>query len=135
MPMPPTIDRDLLVEVLLARETTGTTAIGEGIAIPHVRNPVIAAGARAAVAVCYLAHPVSLGARGGPPVHTILMLVTPTVRAHLQLLARLARALTDPGFKAALDRRAALDDLTREAARVERDAPPAAGHEAQETSE
>jgi nitrogen PTS system EIIA component len=134
MSLPPTLDRELFVEVLLARETTGTTAIGDGIAIPHVRNPVVAAGARGAVTVCYLAQPVSFGGSDDAPVHTLLMMVTPTVRSHLQMLAHLARALTDPGFKAAIDRRAPVEDLVREAERIEAAASPAAAEGDQERS-
>ena len=36
MRLPPEVDREFLFEVLLAREALGSTAIGEGIAIPHV---------------------------------------------------------------------------------------------------
>ena len=35
----PSIDRERLVEVLLEREELGSTAIGEGIAIPHGKLP------------------------------------------------------------------------------------------------
>ena len=118
-PLPPSLDRELLIEVLLARETTSSTAIGDGIAIPHVRHPVVAAGAAATVSLCFLARPVPFGAPDGKPVHTIFTIVSPTVRTHLQVLAHLARVLQDPGFKAALDRRAPADELEREAGRVE----------------
>jgi len=118
-PLPPSLDRELLIEVLLARETTSSTAIGDGIAIPHVRHPVVAAGAAATVSLCFLARPVPFGAPDGKPVHTIFTIVSPTVRTHLQVLAHLARVLQDPGFKAALDRRDPADELEREAGRVE----------------
>jgi PTS system nitrogen regulatory IIA component len=111
-------DREFIFDVLLARENTSTTAIGEGIAIPHVRHPVIASGAPA-VSLSYLRSAVAFGALDGEPVGTVFMLVTPTVKAHLHLLARLARALHDPGFRAALERRAGLEELVAEAARVE----------------
>jgi nitrogen PTS system EIIA component len=124
LPLPPALDREMLVEVLLAREATGSTAIGDGIAIPHVRNPVVAAGAGATVGVCYLASPVPFEAPDGRPVQTLFMAVTPTVRAHLQILARLARALHDPGFRAAVDRRGSLDELFAEAARIEAEPSP-----------
>ncbi len=129
-PMPETMDRELLVEMLLARETTSSTAIGDGVAIPHVRHPVVAPGARAVVGVSYLDRPVEFGAPDGKPVTTIFMIVSPTVRAHLQLLARLARALRDPGFRAALDRRAPARVLIEESARVERKLPPSSDAEA-----
>jgi PTS system nitrogen regulatory IIA component len=116
--LPASVDAELLVEVLLAREATSSTAIGEGIAIPHVRHPVVAAGEPLAT-VTYLEPPVAFGAPDGQPVHTIFLLVTPTVLAHLQLLARLAHALQDPEFRAALGRHAGTEELAEVAARVE----------------
>ena len=37
--LPEEVDREFLYQVLLARESLGSTGIGDGIAIPHVRNP------------------------------------------------------------------------------------------------
>src|SRR5438105_3998093 len=41
MRLPEEVDREFLYQVLMAREALGSTAIGDGIAIPHVRNPII----------------------------------------------------------------------------------------------
>jgi nitrogen PTS system EIIA component len=112
-------DRELLLEVLLAREALGSTAIGEGIAIPHVRSPLVFAGSRGALALCYLDAPVAFDAPDQQPVHTLFALVSPTIRAHLQLLSRLSLALLDRGFKAAVLRRADRDEIVSEARRVE----------------
>jgi PTS system nitrogen regulatory IIA component len=117
-------DRDLLLEVLLAREALGSTALGDGLAIPHVRSPLVFAGSRGALAVCYLETPVSFDAPDGQPVHTLFALVSPTIRGHLQLLSRLSLALLDPGFKAAVLRHADQAEIIAEARRVE-DALPA----------
>ncbi|MBI4511034.1 MAG: PTS sugar transporter subunit IIA [Deltaproteobacteria bacterium] len=127
MPMPPSVDREFLIEVLLARESTSSTAIGDGIAIPHVRQPVVAAGAKAAVSVSYLREPVPFGALDGKAVATVFFIVSPTVRTHLQVLAHLARALLDPGFHAALQRRAKTEELAMEAARLKVIFPRAPG--------
>jgi PTS system nitrogen regulatory IIA component len=124
-PMPASLDRDFLVEVLIARENTVSTAVGDGIAIPHVRQPVVAPGAAAVVSVSYLRTPVAFGAPDGKPVHTLFLIVSPTVRAHLQMLAHLARAILDPGFRAALDRHAPTDELVAEADRLEKTPSPA----------
>src|SRR5438034_8908912 len=39
LPLPDGVDRELLFRLFMAREASATTAIGNGIAIPHVRNP------------------------------------------------------------------------------------------------
>ena len=120
--LPETFDRELLVEVLRAREGRDANPVADGIAIPHTRHPIIAAGSPPAVTVAYFANAVELDAR---PVRAMIVIVSPTVRTHLRLLARLARALTDTDLRAALDRRAGRDELVREARRIE--APSAAG--------
>jgi PTS system nitrogen regulatory IIA component len=119
LPLPDEQDRTLLVELLLAREALGSTAIGDGIAIPHVRSPLVFPGIRAAAALCYLESPVAFDAPDGRPVHTLFALISPTIRGHLQLLSRLSLALLDSGFKAAVLRSADRDEIVAEAARVE----------------
>src|ERR1035437_6993209 len=37
--LPAQVDREFFLQVLFSRKTLGTVAIGEGIAIPHVRSP------------------------------------------------------------------------------------------------
>ena len=41
MPLPEQVDRPFLLQVLLARESLGSTALGGGVAVPHVRNPIV----------------------------------------------------------------------------------------------
>ena len=41
LPLPETVDRELLLRLFLAREASASTAIGDGIALPHVRNPIV----------------------------------------------------------------------------------------------
>jgi nitrogen PTS system EIIA component len=112
-------DREALVAIMLAREAGGSTAVGDGIAIPHVRAPVVQSGARPAIALCTLARPIEFGARDKKPVHTLFLLATPTVSAHLQILARLAAALHDPEFKGAVLRRAPAEELLAHARRLD----------------
>ena len=74
-PMPPSVDREFVVEVLLAREKASSTALCEGIAIPHVRQPIIAPGAAATVSVCHLTTPVELGPPGTTPAGIVFLIV------------------------------------------------------------
>ena len=117
--LPRESDREQLLEVLLAREQLGTTAIGDGIAIPHVRNPLVMRVTRPSIMLCFLEHAVDFGARDGKPVDTLFTLITPTVHTHLHVLSRLAMALHDPGFHASIRGRAAPEEILREARRLE----------------
>jgi PTS system nitrogen regulatory IIA component len=119
LPLPPDEDREALLEVILARESTGSTGIGEGIAIPHVRGPLVVPGMAGAAALCFLEAPVPFAAIDNQPVHTIFVLLSATIRGHLQLLSRLSMALLDPGFKAAVLRRAPAPEILAEAARLD----------------
>jgi len=120
MRLPAEVDREFLYEVLLAREALGSTAIGDGIAIPHVRNPVILHLERPMITVCFLEQPVEFGALDGRPVAVLFTLISPTVRAHLHLLSRLSFALRDPELKDAVLRQASRDELIAAAERCER---------------
>ena len=117
--LPEEVDRGFLLRVLLARETLESTGIGDGIAIPHVRNPVVLHVARPLITLCFLEHAVEFGALDGKPVSIVFSLISPTVRAHLRLLSRLSFALQDPRFKAVLQRQGARDEIFAEAHRVE----------------
>jgi PTS system nitrogen regulatory IIA component len=112
-------DRDLVYDFVLAREALGSTRVGDGIAIPHVKNPIVLHVARPTVTLCFLAEPVELGAAAAKPVDKIFSLVTSTVRAHLFLLSRLSAALHDARFKEAIVRRAPASEVLAEARRIE----------------
>jgi nitrogen PTS system EIIA component len=102
--LPPQMDPEFLLQVLLAREALGTTAVGDGIAIPHVRNPILLQNRPApAITLCFLENAIDFGALDGKPVRILFMLTSPTVMVHLHLLSRLAYALHDPGFRATLN--------------------------------
>jgi PTS system nitrogen regulatory IIA component len=119
MQLPAHVNRDLLLRVLLAREALGSTGLGDGLAIPHPRNPIVLHVDKPEVCLCFLANPIDFAAIDGKPVHTLFTLVSPTVRDHLHLLSRLAYSLRDTGFKAAVARRASKNEIFREARRVE----------------
>lgn len=119
MRLPDEVDREFLLRVLLARENLQSTGIGDGIAIPHVRNPIVLHVSRPMITLCFLEHPVEFGALDGKPVSVLFSLISPTVRAHLRMLSRLAFALNDPGFKNAVIKQASRDEILAQARRVE----------------
>ncbi len=112
-------DRELLFDVLVAREALGSTGVGDGIAIPHVRSPVVLHLTEPSITLSYLDHAVDFAALDGRPVHTVFSIVTPTIRSHLRLLSRLAAALHDKGFRDAVTNKAPASKILEEAQRVE----------------
>lgn len=121
MRLPEEVDRDFLYDVLLAREALGSTGMGDGIAIPHVRSPMVLQVPVALVSLTLLATPVEFGAVDGKPVYALFSVISPTVRAHLHLLSRLAFTLRDAAFKGALERRASPEEILGIARRVDQD--------------
>ncbi|MDD2853862.1 MAG: PTS sugar transporter subunit IIA [Desulfuromonadaceae bacterium] len=102
--LPPGLDPEFLLHTLLAREALGSTAFGNGIAIPHVRNPIVGQTSESAISLCFLKNPIDFDAIDGKPVTILFTLVTPNVKAHLHLLAKLAFLLHDNGFQTLLHR-------------------------------
>ena len=101
--LPEGVDRDYLRRVLIVREKLASTGIGEGIAIPHPRNPVLLHVTRPTVTLCFLENAVDFGSLDGQPVKTLFTLISPTLRSHLHLLSRLGYVLQDRSFRQALE--------------------------------
>ena len=119
LPLADEADRDMLLQVLLARDALGVTPVGDGIAIPHVRTPIILAPVNAVLALSFVTTPLDLHAADGRAVDTFFLLICPTVHVHLAMLAKLAWALREPAFRDAVRRRATADEIIRIAAAVE----------------
>ncbi len=118
MNLPPALDRITFCQLLLVRESLGSTAIGDGIAIPHARHPIVLKTLHPTVTLCFLEHAIDFGADDGRPVDILFTLVSPTVRAHQHMLAELAHALKDSGFRSVLTRKASAGEILEEAKRV-----------------
>lgn len=94
----PEIDRTRLVLALEDRERLNSTALGDGVAIPHGKLPglkrVIAAFGRSIEGIDF--HSLD-----GQPTHLFFLLVAPedSAGAHLKALARISRLLKDEGFR------------------------------------
>jgi len=117
--LPVRIDRALLLQMLIAREEMGSTAIGDGIAIPHPRNPIVLGVPEPVITLCFLDQPIEFGAEDSTKVSILFTLISPTHKTHLHLLSRLSYFLNDPGFHTAVTFHAPSDQILAEARRVE----------------
>jgi PTS system nitrogen regulatory IIA component len=106
LPLPASTDRAFLATALAAREAMGSTGVGHGIAIPHVRNPIVLQVSDPFVSLCLLATPLDYGAVDGQPVHSLFTVISPTVSVHLRMLAELSLLLQDSALRDDLQRRA-----------------------------
>ena len=117
--VPEDVDREFLLKIFLAREALGSTGIGDAIAIPHVRNPIVLRVPKPAITLCFLEKPIDFGAIDGQPVRILFTLVSPTVRAHLHLLSRLAFVLRDGDFKGMLKKEGTREEIIDAVRRLE----------------
>jgi PTS system nitrogen regulatory IIA component len=94
----PRIDRAMLSKVLIEREQLASTAIGEGVAIPHGKL-----GAVGEIVACLGRAPqgVEFDSMDGQPTYLFFVLVAPesSTGAHLKALARISRVFKDSEFR------------------------------------
>jgi nitrogen PTS system EIIA component len=83
-----------IFEILMQREKLGSTAIGNGVAIPHGKMPNLA---RLFGLFARLERPIDFEALDNQPVDLIFLLLTPANSGadHLKALARISRLLRD----------------------------------------
>jgi PTS system nitrogen regulatory IIA component len=119
LPLPPDIDREFLATTLEAREAMGSTGIGDGIAIPHVRNPILLHVTAPFVTLCLLRDAVNFDAVDGKPVHALFTVVSANVPAHLRILGQLGFVLHDETLRRLLVRRSPAVDIQDQVRAVE----------------
>jgi PTS system nitrogen regulatory IIA component len=83
---------------------------------------------RPMVTLCFLEQAIEFGALDGQPVHTLFTIVSPTIRAHLHLLARLGFALRQPAFAEAIAKQGPRDAILAACQAVDQSIPPPASH-------
>ena len=90
-------DREAYKEGILAREAMSTTAVGEGIAIPHAKSDAVKAPSLAAMTV---PNGVDYEAMDDEPSNLLFMIAAPNGGdVHLEVLSRLMTMLMDEDFK------------------------------------
>jgi PTS system nitrogen regulatory IIA component len=117
--LPEGFDRSVLHQLFLAREALGSTAVGDGIAIPHPRHPLVLPVAHPSVTICFLEKGIDFAAPDQKPVHTLFVLISSTIRSHLRILAKIACALRDERFRSVLKEHGSSSEVLRELERIE----------------
>lgn len=106
-------DVDAVVATALARESQGTTGVGQGIAIPHAKSAAVSAPL---IAFARSAEGVEWESMDGEPAHLVFLIAVPEEQAgdeHLRILATLSRALTKAEFRDALLRAGSRTEVLR----------------------
>jgi len=117
--LPDDVDRDYLLQVLIAREKVASTAIGGGIAIPHPRNPVLLHISKPTATLCFLERPIDFQSLDGQPVSLLFTLIAPSLRSHLHLLSKLGFVLHDRNLRKLLKEQASREKVFAALKRIE----------------
>jgi PTS system nitrogen regulatory IIA component len=95
LPLPEGSNRETIWRMIVSREQEGTTALGNGIAIPHARHPILLGVDQALLSLCFLKTPLALNTPDGKPVSVLFVMVTSNIQSHLHYLGRLGHVLHD----------------------------------------
>jgi nitrogen PTS system EIIA component len=90
------------VKLLLARERLSSTALGHGVAVPHVRRPEDNPPGTPPIVVGLCRDGVAFGAPDDQPVHFFFLLSASSELVHLRLLKRITLLFRDDSLKQSL---------------------------------
>ena len=103
-------DKEAYVKAVIAREESGSTGLGDGIATPHAKS----AGVKdAGLAAMVVKDGMDFAALDGKPSRLFFMIAAPDSAndLHIQLLSKLAMMVMDPDFKEALINAKSVDEF------------------------
>ncbi len=94
-------DKETYRKAVMAREEEGSTGIGEGVAIPHGKSPVVKEAGLAAMVV---KEGTDFAALDDEPAYLFFLIAAPEAanNLHLEVLSRLSTILMDEEFRAKL---------------------------------
>lgn len=94
-------DKDTYVKAVIAREESGSTGLGDGIATPHAKSSAVK---EAGLAAMVIPEGMDFAALDGNPSRLFFMIAAPDTAndLHVALLSKLAMMLMDPDFKESL---------------------------------
>jgi PTS system nitrogen regulatory IIA component len=109
--LPPSVNRADLLAAVLEREALMSTAVGNGIALPHPRNPVIDQREGQFISIAFAERGLNWEALDGKPVRTVMLILSASPKMHLHTLSRLNYFCQQRPFLDLLERRASPVEL------------------------
>jgi PTS system nitrogen regulatory IIA component len=103
--LPAGMTSETVYNALCDREAVLSTAVGNGIALPHARAPIMRDASEQRICVVYLKNPIDMKAPDEREVFVMFVLLAHNSQIHLKVLSSLAALFRDPKFKKALELR------------------------------
>jgi len=94
----PNVNTNLVKISLIEREGLMHTGIGNGIALPHTRNPVVTKPEEELISICMLEKEVNYDALDKIPVHTAIFVISANPKSHLEMISKVAKLCADKEF-------------------------------------
>lgn len=104
--LPDGMTSEQVYNALCAREKVLSTAVGNGIALPHARSPIMKEEQDQRICVVYLKEPIDMKAPDERMVYVMFVLLTQNSQIHLQVLSGLAGLFRSLRFRKALENKA-----------------------------
>ncbi len=103
--LPDGMTSETVYKALCDREAVLSTAVGNGIALPHARAPIMRDASEQRICVVYLKNPIDMKAPDEREVFVMFVLLAHNSQIHLKVLSSLAALFRDAKFKKALELR------------------------------
>ena len=104
--LPDSMTSEEVYNALCAREQILSTAVGNGIALPHARSPIMKADGDQRICVVYLKEPIDMKAPDEKKVNVMFILLTSNPQTHLKVLSTLVGLFRKNSFRKLLDEHA-----------------------------
>ena len=101
--LPEDLSPEFVYNALCAREKVLSTAVGNGIALPHARAPIVKNENEQRVCVIYLKKPIEMNAPDDREVFVMFVLLSHNSQIHLKVLTELAALFRKVRFRKALE--------------------------------
>lgn len=121
MRLPAEADENHILELVYERERMASTGIGEGIALPHCRDLMVAGLVHPMVALGFLEQPVDFKAIDKKPVTTVFLFLSPSSPSSIRIMSRLAYASRHIEFAEAIKEVAGRETILAAAVSVDRE--------------
>lgn len=105
-------EKKAIYEALCERESLMSTAVGNGIAFPHSRIPIIKADSDQRIYVVYLKDAIDMEAPDSARVYVMFIILSSNLKEHLAILSKLGIVIRSEGFRTFLKTRPNVDALT-----------------------
>lgn len=108
---PEGLTSNIVYKELIQREKMMGTGVGNGVAIPHPRYPLIKNDDDQRIIVVYLKDPIAISSPDMRPVSTLFITLTSSSKNHLQVLSDLAFLIQKSTFRQTLEKHSPQEEL------------------------